>query len=61
MTVAFQPSETQHEVQVMIEDDNILETNEDFLGLLSLPDGSEGVALESSMVTATILDNDGNW
>ncbi len=60
--MTFQPSETQREIQVMIEDDNILEDNENFLGLLTLPDGSEGVALGSaSTATATIIDNDGKY
>ncbi len=60
MLVTFQPSETQREVQVMIENDNVYEDNEDFLGLLTLPGGSEGVALGSaSTATATIFNDDG--
>ncbi len=60
MTVTFQPSETQREIQVPIEDDDVLENTENFTGLLSLPTGSEGVALGSATTaTATILDDDG--
>ena len=59
-TVTFQPSETQRQVQVVIEDDDILENTEDFTGLLSLPASSDGVALGSATTaTATIIDNDG--
>ena len=58
-TVTFRPSELSQQVQVMIIDDNILENPEEFMGLLSLPVDSEGVALGSAnMATATILDDD---
>ena len=60
MVVTFEPSETQREVQVAVVDDSIEESDEDFMGVLSLIDGSRGVALGSvATATATILNDDG--
>ena len=57
-TVTFTPAQTEQFVDVTINDDSVLESNEDFLGLLSLPSGSVGVSLGDRLATATILDND---
>ena len=56
--VIFTPVQTQQFVDVTINDDSVLEGNETFQGVLSLPSGSNGVSLGDNMATVTILDND---
>ena len=56
--VIFTPVQTQQFVDVTINDDSVLEDNETFQGVLSLPSGSNGVSLGDNMATVTILDND---
>ena len=57
-TVTFTPAQTELFVDVTINDDSVLEGNETFQGVLSLPSGSVGVSLGDRLATATILDND---
>ena len=57
--VTFDPSDETQVVQVMVNTDNIAETVEVFLGRLSLPDGSSGVAISDGNATATIIDING--
>ena len=56
--VTFTSTQTQRFVDVTISEDSLLEGNETFQGVLSLPSGSAGFSLGDSMATATILDND---
>ena len=57
-TVTFTPAQTRQFVDVTINDDSVLEGNETFQGVLSLPSGNVGVSLGDRLATATILDND---
>ena len=57
--VMFGPSDETQIVEVMVNNDNIAETVEMFLGRLSLPDGSSGVAISTGEATATITDTNG--
>ena len=57
--VTFDPSDETQVVQVMVNTDNIAEAVEMFLGRLSLPDGSSGVAISGGDATATITDTNG--
>ena len=59
--VIFTAGTTEQFVEVMLVDDNILEGDEDFEGLLSLPVGSTGVVLGMDQATATIQDDDGKF
>ena len=56
-TVTFTPAQTELFVDITI-NDSVLEGNEDFQGVLSLPSGSAGISLGSRLATATILDDD---
>ena len=58
-TVTFGPSDETQIVQVMVNNDNIAEAVEMFLGRLSLPSGSSGVAISGGDATATITDING--
>ncbi len=55
----FAPFETQQQVVVTIANDQLVEGNEEFLGILILPAGSRGVVLGLNSATATIIDDDG--
>ena len=57
--VIFTAGTTEQFVEVMLVDDNIVEGDELFEGLLSLPVGSTGVVLGVDQATATIQDDDG--
>ena len=59
--MVFAPFETQRTVEVQINNDQLLEGNEDFVGTLSLPAGSRGTVLGLSTATANIIDDDGMW
>ena len=54
--VTFDPSDDTQIVQVMVNSDNIAEAVEMFLGRLSLPSDSSGVAISGGDTTATITD-----
>ena len=58
-TVTFDPSDEIQIVQVMVNNDNIAEEVEMFLGRLSLPSGSSGVVISIGDATATITDTNG--
>ena len=55
----FGPSDETQIVQVMVNNDGIAEAVEVFLGRLSLPSGSSGVAISDGDATATITDTNG--
>ena len=55
----FGPSDETQIVQVMVNNDSIAEAVEVFLGSLSLPSGSSGVAISDGDATATITDTNG--
>ena len=59
--VSFDPSQLEQTVfvDVLVNDDQLLEGEEQFFGVLSLPAGSTGVVLGEDRATATIQDNDG--
>ena len=52
--VTFGPTDKKQSVQVMVNSDGIAEPAEMFLGRLSLPDNSSGVAISGGDATATI-------
>ena len=56
--VTFTSTQTQRFVDVAITNDFLLESSENFQGVLSLPSGSAGVSLGENVATATIQDND---
>ena len=58
-TVTFGPSDETQVVQVMVNNDSIAEAVEMFLGRLSLPSGSSGVAISGGDATATITEISG--
>ena len=45
-------------VQVALVDDSVLESEENFQGLLTLPPGDSRVVIGASIATATVQDND---
>lgn len=55
----FAPLQTQRTVEVQINDDQLVEGSETFVGMLSLPVGSRGLVLGLSTATAEIIDDDG--
>ena len=58
--VTFSGSQTMQTVQVMVTNDQVLEGDEVFFGVLTLPaSGSGGVSLGDDRATATIEDDDG--
>ena len=57
--VTFGPSDNTQTVDVMVNTDSIAEAAELFLGRLSLPSGSSGVAISGGDATATISDTNG--
>ena len=59
LRVTFEPDRNENAGIVSIRNDDIYEGNETFLGILSLPSGSERVALGESIAIVTILDDDG--
>ena len=59
--VMFGPSDETQIVQVMVNNDSIAEEVEMFLGRLSLPSGSSGVAISVGDATANITDSDGKY
>ena len=56
--VTFDPSDEIETVQVMVNNDSIAEAVEMFLGRLSLPVGSSGVAISKGDATATITNGE---
>ena len=59
--VTFTAGTIEQFVEVMLVDDNIVEGDEAFEALLSLPAGSTGVVLGVNEATATIQDDDGKF
>ena len=57
--VTFGPSDETQVVQVMVNSDTTAEEIETFLGRLSLPLGSSGVAISGGDATAIITDTNG--
>ena len=57
--MTFAPNEESKTVTVVLNDDQILENDEDLIGVLTLPGGSSGVVLGMDEAIATILDDDG--
>ena len=58
VAVTFAPNENSQTVSVVLNDDQLVEDDEDFRGVLALPAGSSGVALGLDVATANILDDD---
>ena len=58
--VTFAAGETEQFVDVMLLDNDVVEGEQMFQGLLVLPAGSVGVILGADEATASISDNDGN-
>ena len=60
LIVTFQPSERQRMIEIVIVNDALAEDDETFALSLSLPEGSDGAALGSTIIAiATIIDDDG--
>ena len=57
--LTFDPGVIELEVGVVILEDSIVEEDEEFLVVLSVPVGEEGVEVREETATITIVDNDG--
>ena len=57
--MTFNPGVVEQAVGVVILDDRIVEEDEEFLVVLSVPEGEEGVGVREETATVTIVDNDG--
>ena len=58
MDLVFGPTTTQHVVDIFINDDNLLESNENFVLELILTAPVSRVTLNPDMLTFTIVEND---
>ena len=58
LEVNFDPNTFQQTVSVVITDDDILESTEDFSASLILPNNQQGVQLEDSIINIMIIDDD---
>lgn len=57
--VSFDVAEEERTVTITINDDDIVESAEEFFVVLEVPPGETGVLLPQSFSTVTITDNDG--
>ena len=61
MDLLFGPSTTQHTVNISVNDDSLLETNETFVLELSLISLAPNVTIYPNFTTVTIVDNEGRF